>query len=216
MGTFPRVTLPSAGAVLLRPLDLHVLGLPPAFALSQDQTLKFLDENLISAGHFTFDEVPPLIACTTCVALATIGVDLKRVPPKSRPPHLTRRLASSIKDAARKDSAVHVSLSSYSLVKQPGTVEVPLSGTPESRRSFNPRPRSAAFHYHLVIELQRREVTPCKAVRRADGPYIVGPLIRSQHLQPTKFIILQCGSNLAGTARKLPGAADGTPVPIVS
>ena len=43
MGTFPRVTLPSAAAVLLRPLDLHVLGLPPAFALSQDQTLK-LDE----------------------------------------------------------------------------------------------------------------------------------------------------------------------------
>ena len=61
MGTFPRVTLPSAGAVLLRPLDLHVLSLPPAFALSQDQTLKFLDENLISAGHFTFDEVPPLV-----------------------------------------------------------------------------------------------------------------------------------------------------------
>jgi hypothetical protein len=30
---------------LLRPLDLHVLSLPPAFALSQDQTLKFLDEN---------------------------------------------------------------------------------------------------------------------------------------------------------------------------
>jgi hypothetical protein len=25
---------------------LHVLSLPPAFALSQDQTLKFLDENL--------------------------------------------------------------------------------------------------------------------------------------------------------------------------
>ena len=54
-GTFPRVTLPSAAAVLLRPLDLHVLGLPPAFALSQDQTLK-LDEILISADH-TFDEV---------------------------------------------------------------------------------------------------------------------------------------------------------------
>jgi hypothetical protein len=28
---------------LLRALDLHVLSLPPAFALSQDQTLK-LDE----------------------------------------------------------------------------------------------------------------------------------------------------------------------------
>ena len=32
------------------PFDLHVLGLPPAFALSQDQTLKF-HEILISADH---------------------------------------------------------------------------------------------------------------------------------------------------------------------
>ena len=39
--------------------DLHVLGLPPAFVLSQDQTLKF-NENLSPAGHlfrrFYFDE----------------------------------------------------------------------------------------------------------------------------------------------------------------
>ena len=55
-GTFPRITLPSAASVLLRPLDLHVLGLPPAFALSQDQTLK-LDENF-SRLITTFDEVP--------------------------------------------------------------------------------------------------------------------------------------------------------------
>ena len=63
-GAFPRVTLPSAAAVLLRPLDLHVLGLPPAFALSQDQTLK-LDEILISGLVITFDEVPTrLTVCT--------------------------------------------------------------------------------------------------------------------------------------------------------
>jgi hypothetical protein len=37
---------------------LHVLGLPPAFALSQDQTLK-LDENF-SRLITTFDEVPLL------------------------------------------------------------------------------------------------------------------------------------------------------------
>jgi hypothetical protein len=37
-------------------LDLHVLGLPPAFALSQDQTLR-LDENL-NRLITTFDEVP--------------------------------------------------------------------------------------------------------------------------------------------------------------
>jgi hypothetical protein len=35
---------------------LHVLGLPPAFALSQDQTLK-LDENFVWLIT-TFDEVP--------------------------------------------------------------------------------------------------------------------------------------------------------------
>jgi hypothetical protein len=34
-----RVTHPFAAMVLLPPLDLHVLGLPLAFILSQDQTL---------------------------------------------------------------------------------------------------------------------------------------------------------------------------------
>src|SRR5665213_3714046 len=37
-----RVTHPSATACLLRPCDLHVLSMPPAFALSQDQTLRFI------------------------------------------------------------------------------------------------------------------------------------------------------------------------------
>jgi len=41
-GTFLRVTQPSAARVLLKealPHDLHVLSTPPAFILSQDQTL---------------------------------------------------------------------------------------------------------------------------------------------------------------------------------
>jgi hypothetical protein len=71
---------------------LHVLSLPPAFALSQDQTLK-LDENLFRLIT-TFDEVPPHpCALWTWTRLASRphpplhgnGVDLKRVPPKSRP-----------------------------------------------------------------------------------------------------------------------------------
>ena len=37
---FPRVTNPSAAPSRRRALDLHVLGVPPAFVLSQDQTLK--------------------------------------------------------------------------------------------------------------------------------------------------------------------------------
>ena len=39
-GRFPRVTHPSATRLLLDAFDLHVLGMPPAFVLSQDQTLK--------------------------------------------------------------------------------------------------------------------------------------------------------------------------------
>jgi hypothetical protein len=39
-GMFPRVTNPSAAPSRRKALDLHVLGVPPAFVLSQDQTLK--------------------------------------------------------------------------------------------------------------------------------------------------------------------------------
>ena len=41
-GRFPRVTHPCATNVLLHPFDLHVLSLPPAFVLSQDQTLMLI------------------------------------------------------------------------------------------------------------------------------------------------------------------------------
>src|SRR5262249_5404278 len=39
-----RVTHPSATDRLPCPCDLHVLSMPPAFALSQDQTLRFIDD----------------------------------------------------------------------------------------------------------------------------------------------------------------------------
>ena len=54
-GTFPRVTHPSAGvrsrSFLSR--DLHVLGLPPAFVLSQDQTLRFMSSRPKPEIHLT-------------------------------------------------------------------------------------------------------------------------------------------------------------------
>ena len=43
---YPRVTHPSAALFRRRSLDLHVLGTPPAFILSQDQTLKINSSNL--------------------------------------------------------------------------------------------------------------------------------------------------------------------------
>jgi hypothetical protein len=65
-----------------------------------------------------------------------IGVDLKRRPPKSLPAASPEELLLHEK-AARKDPAVHVSLSSYSLVKQPGTVADPsprFAGEPSKLR----------------------------------------------------------------------------------
>lgn len=78
----------------------------------------------------TFDEVPPLFrrpkspSCPRFTSLAAMVFPLKRVPPKSfvrsrsEKPKLSRC-------ETRKDSAAHVSLSSSSLVKQPGTGEAP-------------------------------------------------------------------------------------------
>src|ERR1044071_7977490 len=51
-----RVTHPFAGEVLLPPHDLHVLSTPPAFVLSQDQTLQ---ENSISS----FEQLSHAVAC---------------------------------------------------------------------------------------------------------------------------------------------------------
>ena len=41
-GRFPRVTHPCATRGRSHAFDLHVLGMPPAFVLSQDQTLMFI------------------------------------------------------------------------------------------------------------------------------------------------------------------------------
>ena len=46
MDRYLRVTHPSATEGLPPPCDLHVLSMPPAFALSQDQTLRFIKPNL--------------------------------------------------------------------------------------------------------------------------------------------------------------------------
>ena len=48
---FLRVTHPSATAGLPRPCDLHVLSMPPAFALSQDQTLRFISGPRLPRSH---------------------------------------------------------------------------------------------------------------------------------------------------------------------
>ena len=45
-----RVTHPCATEVLLLPFDLHVLGTPPTFILSQDQTLRLIFDKFALVG----------------------------------------------------------------------------------------------------------------------------------------------------------------------
>ena len=56
-GTFPRVTQPSA-APLEESHDLHVLGTPPAFILSQDQTLHVM--------RFAYETKPRFFLVAPC------------------------------------------------------------------------------------------------------------------------------------------------------
>jgi hypothetical protein len=72
----------------------------------------------------------------------------------------------SIRDTARKDSAVRVSLSSDSLVKQPGA-SAPSPVDPESHhRSRSLRRRSEACFTTVSEGLQRRAITPRRAAHR--------------------------------------------------
>ena len=98
LGRFPRVTHPSATPVLLRAFDLHVLGLPPAFVLSQDQTLKLkvsilvglevTPRNLCVTGTFTQSASIP-VARTGC---AVVMAETQRSPESRRPAgHLRAR-----------------------------------------------------------------------------------------------------------------------------
>ena len=103
-------------------------------------------------------------------------------PPKSLPATSSRTPFDLLKQAARRDSAVHVSLSSDSLVKQPGTGAGPLSGKPESRRSFQLPMSIGSFGSPNISEvLHRRDIAP----RADDAPYgfyIVSRRVGCQHL----------------------------------
>jgi hypothetical protein len=110
-------------------------------------------------------------------------------PPKSLPATQPLRKSSrkgrpSRSRAARRDSAVHVSLSSDSLVKQPGTCAVPLSGEPESRRSSTLPIEIGSLDHRISV----RCFTGATSRREADGApygfYIVSRRVGCQHLMP--------------------------------
>jgi hypothetical protein len=61
-GRFPRVTHPCATRGRSHAFDLHVLGMPPAFVLSQDQTLMFIPSPAETRkGHTEFRSLAHLV-----------------------------------------------------------------------------------------------------------------------------------------------------------
>ena len=78
--------------------------------------------------------------CAACATQTVKGVDLKRVPPKSliRPP--SDKIAL-VEEAARRDSDVHVSLSSIHFSNSPGPTKTP---SPENRGAVEAKQSSKA------------------------------------------------------------------------
>ena len=83
-----RVTHPSATNGRNRPCDLHVLSMPPAFALSQDQTLRFIHKPPITERP-TSEQIPTKHQTpTTNVSTKTSAITDKTPP--THPLHITR------------------------------------------------------------------------------------------------------------------------------
>ena len=92
-GTFLRAPHPSAAEGRSPPRDLHVLSMPPAFALSQDQTLRFI--------------IPTPIRTTRChrsgpVRLSTLSRSLSRRPLPAAAPTAQHRRRRPARARARK------------------------------------------------------------------------------------------------------------------
>ena len=86
--------------------------------------------------------------------------------------------------AARRDSAVHVSLSSDSLVKQPGTDTIPLTGQAGEPSKLHASDRDRKLGSPNISEvLRRRDIVP-RGGRRAVWVFIVLRRVGCQHLMP--------------------------------
>jgi len=128
----------------------------------------------------TFDEVPPnriaIHIASELTSEEAMVLPLKRVPPKSFVRSRSEK-PKLFRSETRKDSAVHVSLSSSSLVKQPGTGEVPtfLGGrvpTPLPTMNDSNRFVSAVVSLNQGEEHQRRVRSPWSVTRRRRAQWL--------------------------------------------
>src|SRR5262249_40084297 len=102
--------------------------------------------------------------------------------------------------AVRKDSAVHVSLSSDSPVKQPGTEVVPSPGEPGGVEATSFRLSSEA-----VLPRKVRSFAGAPSRRHADGApcprYIGFDSVECQHIWPKNIAFRVCSNDLMLSVR---------------
>ena len=125
------------------------------------------------------------------------GVTFKRVPPKSCPTEQSAKACAFTKGAVRKDSAVHVSLSSYSVVKQPGVgTPLPLTGSHRStastlhRTTNDNRITAGCLFTHLNEELRGTET--CLGRRGQGSAALSGWVISSRFVYCQRLSSTNC------------------------
>ena len=111
----------------------------------------------------------------TCTAEVSSG---RACPEEGKP--------SPVEEAARKDSAVHVSLSSDSLVKQPGDHGGPPSRCAGKPPKPKPSDRNRTTGHLISEELRRRAIAP-ESGRRAVVEALYGRALRLVNTKCRKF-----------------------------
>ncbi|SRR6266550_4971334 len=109
----------------------------------------------------------------TCTAEVSSG---RACPEEGKP--------SPVEEAARKDSAVHVSLSSDSLVKQPGDHGGPPSRCAGKPPKPKPSDRNRTTGHLISEELRRRAIAPESGAARRCGGFIWAGRRACQHQMP--------------------------------
>jgi hypothetical protein len=135
-----------------------VLSLPPAFVLSQDQTLK-LDMRFNLADHYKLTE-------PASNPSQGQGGSSKRSTDLSLSVTTQQRVI-------RKDNVVHVSLSSYAHVKQHAKL------SPRKKKTNSPAPRQTSRRKPQLIAGKSRS----EAARQTGG----NPVVHGRHIPPPTF-----------------------------
>jgi hypothetical protein len=151
-----RLPLPVA-----RAFDLHVLSLPPAFALSQDQTLKFWMrfETAKSQRLTRFRHLQDCSRSPWVLNLKRVTAEVSSGRFRSKGCPLARKRPARTPPSTFLFLPIHLSNS-------PGPKPTPTLRKTEEPSKLQPPIRTGSIFTYISEELQRRAITPWRAARR--------------------------------------------------